>query len=142
MFLAMDKVLGWEFQRTQQLKSPEHIKLSSLCWKSQVKSARNLLAFNYKIFKHFKVHIAALWGFQRCLSEVVCLGIFGNPIRSHSASLYAYIPLKPDSAYCDTLQCVWKQQHKEQALSEWLMLRECVEYKPNPKCKGSYVTDI
>lgn len=85
----MDKVLGWDFQRAEQLKSPEQLKLSSLCWKSQVKSARNLLAVNDKIFKHFEGHITALWSFQRYLSEVVCLGIFGNPIRNHSASLFA-----------------------------------------------------
>jgi len=59
MLLALDKVLGWDFQRNTTEESRNLGALQSLL-KIAGTSAKYLLAFIYKIFKYFKVHVAAL----------------------------------------------------------------------------------
>lgn len=91
MLLALAKVLGRDFQRNTTTEEPRTQTVLQTLLK--VKSVRQ--ECKKFTFFQFSEHQSALWFlfvclfFQWCLSEAVCLGIFGNPIRSHSASLYA-----------------------------------------------------
>lgn len=60
MLLALDKVLGRDFQRNTTTEGSRTFRDLQSLLKVADKSARNLVTFNYNVFKHFKMQIVSL----------------------------------------------------------------------------------